>query len=72
MIKKNTKIVFKNGEDERPFDMVGGIPLSKGEVITVHEGNAEKIYEVSDKIVDCYINGDDQTVDITYVIELRK
>ena len=52
--------------------MVGGIPLSKGEIIKVHEGNNVTLYEVADKIVDCFLNGDDQIVDITYIVRRSK
>jgi hypothetical protein len=71
MIKKNTKVIFKNGENKRSEDMVGGIPLSKGETIKVHEGDKVVLYEVVDKIVECFLNGDDQIVDITYIVRTK-
>lgn len=72
MIKKNTKVIFKDGSNEKTEEMMGGIPLSKGEIIKVHEGSNVVLYEVVDKIVDCFLTGDDQTVDITYVVEKKK
>jgi hypothetical protein len=71
MIKKNTKVIFEDGENKRSEDMVGGIPLSKGEIIKVHESDTVVLYEVVDKIVDCFLNGDDQTVDITYIVRKK-
>jgi len=68
MIKKNTKVIFEDGENRRSENMVGGIPLSKGEIIKVHEGDKVLQYEVADKIVDCFLNGEDQVVDITYIV----
>lgn len=71
MIKKNTKVIFQDGENKRTEDMVGGIPLSKGEIIRVHEANGIINYEVVDKIIDCFLEGDDQIVDITYIVKKK-
>ncbi len=71
MIKKNTKVVFENGEDKTSEYMVGGIPLSKGEVIKVHKNSEVIQYEVVEKIVDCYLDQEDQIVDITYVVRKK-
>lgn len=71
MIKKNTKVIFENGENKRSEDMVGGIPLSKGEIIKVHENDKIVLYEVVDKIVDCFLDDKDQTVNITYVVKRK-
>lgn len=71
MIKKNTKVIFQNGENKRSEDMVGGIPLSKGEIIKVHEGDKIILYKVADKTVDCFLNGDDQTINITYLLKTK-
>ncbi len=51
--------------------MPGGIPLSRGETISVHEGENVAVFEVVDKIVDCFMNGSDQIVNITYVVKTR-
>ena len=68
MIKKNTKIVIE-GEDSKRFEALeGGIPLSKGEVISLHEGNKIIKYEVKDKTVECFLNKEDQIVNITYTL----
>ena len=71
MIKKNTKVIFQNGESEKSEEMIGGIPLSKGEIIKVHENNEVEEYEVIDKIVDCFLENDDQIVNITYIVKRK-
>lgn len=73
MIKKNTKIIFEDGEDKKIEEMMGGMPLSKGEVVHMHAENSDKAvdYEVVDKIIDCYLKGEDQIVNITYVLRKK-
>ena len=71
MIKKNTKIVFE-GEGNTKLDALqGGIPLSKGEIISIHEGQKVTKYEVKDKTIDCFFEGEDQIVNITYVLKKK-
>jgi hypothetical protein len=72
MIKKTTKVIFKDGKDEKTEELVGGIPLSKGEIIKVHKNNKIIEYEVVDKIIDCFLDGADQNVDITYIVEKKR
>lgn len=72
MIKKTTKVIFKDGKDEKTEELVGGIPLSKGEIIKVHKNNKIIEYEVVDKIIDCFLDGVDQNVDITYIVEKKR
>jgi hypothetical protein len=71
MIKKNTKVVFEDGENKRAEDMVGGMPLTKGEIINVHQGGEIIAYEVVDKIIDAFFDEEDQVVDITYIIKKK-
>ena len=73
MIKKNTKIVFEGNEGEEKKEWMGGIPLSVGEIIHIYEeGSEEPIdYEVVEKKVDCYIKGEDQNVDVVYVLRKK-
>ncbi len=66
MIKKTTTVIFKSGKSQKAEEMVGGIPLSKGEVVSVHQGKKTVKYVVVDKIVDCFLSGKDQEVQITY------
>lgn len=35
MIKKNTKVIFKDGDFAGEYDWQGGIPLSEGENMSV-------------------------------------
>jgi len=71
MIKKNTKVIFEEGNNRKEEDMVGGIPLSKGEIIKVHNSKDIEEWIVKDKIIDCFLNGEDQTVDITYILKKK-
>ena len=69
MIKKNTKIVIE-GEDSNKFEALqGGIPLSKGEIVSIHEGSKVISYKVKDKTIGCFLEGEDQIVNITYVLK---
>ncbi len=71
MIKKNIKVIFENGDNKRTEEMIGGIPLSKGEILHIHEGNKVVQYEVVDKMVDIFLNNDDEIVNITYIIKKK-
>ncbi|MCX6713971.1 MAG: hypothetical protein NTV48_02600 [Candidatus Vogelbacteria bacterium] len=71
MIKKNTKVVFEDNESSQTEEMVGGIPLSKGEIMHVHRNGETFDYEVTDKIIDCNLDGEDQIVDITYIVKKK-
>ena len=67
MIKKNTKIVFEKDTKEI-LDLKGGIPLSKGEIIKINKEDKIIEYEVIDKKVEISFEGEDQIVNITYVL----
>ena len=70
MIKKNTKIVIEGDEKK---EWTGGIPLSVGEIMHIHEEDGTTAdYEVAEKNVDCYIKGDDQNVDVVYVLKKKE
>ncbi len=69
MIKKNTKIVFEDEKNKKFGNLEGGIPLSKGEVIHFHEGSKVVVYEVKNKGIDCFFEGEDQVVNITYTLK---
>ncbi len=72
MIKKNTKVIFQDEKNQRTEELVGGIPLSKGEVVHVHQkGNKITDYKVVDKTIDCFLNGEDQKVNITYTLKKK-
>ena len=68
MIKKNTKIIIEGGENKKFESLQGGVPLSKGEIINMHEGSKVIKYEVKTKSVDCFLEGDDLIVNITYAL----
>jgi len=72
MIKKNTKIIIEDGVG-KSSEWIGGIPLTVGEIIHLHQDEAAKAidYEVVDKTVDCYLQGDDQIVDIIYRLKKK-
>jgi hypothetical protein len=69
MIKKNTKIIIEGEENKQLEALQGGIPLSKGEIINIHEGPKVVSYKVKDKLIDCLLDGEDQIVNITYVLK---
>ncbi len=71
MIKKNTKVIFVDGNDNQTDDLVGGMPLSKGEIVHVHKNNQLTDYEVIDKNIECFLDGEDQTVNITYTLKKK-
>ncbi|MFH1522226.1 MAG: hypothetical protein ABIE43_00215 [Patescibacteria group bacterium] len=74
MIEKNTKIIFKNGEQIKSEEFIGGIPLSKGEVVQIHKENSEKIidYKVVDKVIDYFLNKKgNQIMNITYTLKKK-
>ena len=70
-IKKNTKIIIEN-EDSSKFEALkGGIPLSKGETVSIKEGSKVSNYIVTDKKVECSFEGEDQIVEITYTFKRK-
>ena len=73
MIKKTTNIVFQDNIGEKTEEMLGGIPLTKGELVHVHNklDDSHSDYEVIDKIIDCELNGKEQKVNIKYVLKKK-
>ena len=72
MIKKNTKIIFKDRKDSIIEELAGGIPLSKDDIVKVHKNKAFVEYKVIDKTVDYFLEGTDQVVNITYTLRALK
>lgn len=64
MIKKNTKMVFEDGSGTE--ELIGGIPLSEGEIVHVWKNQIAVDYVVTKKSVDFIFDGDDQTANIIY------
>ncbi len=71
MIKKNTEIIFEGDKNKKFENLEGGIPLSKGEILHFHEGANIVTYEVKDKAIDCFFEGEDQIVNIIYVLKRK-
>ena len=73
MIKKNTKIIWRDGSNEMIDELKGGMPLSKGETISFRpEKSQEPLeYEVVDKKIDYILDGEDHIVNVTYTIEKK-
>ena len=70
MIKKNTKIIFE-GDSKLSEELSGGMPLSKGETVTVHKNGKTDKYIVADKQIECFMDGKDQEVNITYTLKKK-
>ena len=70
MIKKNTKIIFEDGANAGSDELVGGMPLSKGDIVHMHRDDDVVDYKVIEKTIDCFMGGEDQIVNIVY--KLRK
>lgn len=69
MIKKNTKVIFQDEGAHKEEGWGGGVPLSKGEIVHMHQEDGSVIdYEAVDKQVDCERQEDDQIIDITYTL----
>jgi len=69
MIKKNTKIIIEGEENKKLEALQGGIPLSKGEIIQIHENSKTTSYKVKEKSIDCFLDNEDQIVNITYTLK---
>ena len=69
MIKKNTKIIIEGKENKKLESLQGGIPLSEGEILNIHEGEKITLYKVIKKSIDCFFEGEDQIVNITYTLK---
>ena len=68
MIKKNTIVIF---EDEKTFELKGGIPLAKGETIHFKSEGNSKDYEVVDKKIDYSLEGEDHIITVTYTLRKK-
>lgn len=73
MIKKNTKIIFQ-GEEGESKELIGGVPLSVGEIVQVTEKNSneQKDFEVIDKQIEFIFNGEDQIANIIYTLQRKQ
>lgn len=71
MIKKNTKIIFKDESGKKINELAGGIPLTEGEIIKIYGQDSKEgdDYIVANKKIEFYINEDEQTANITYTLK---
>jgi hypothetical protein len=65
MIKKNTKWII-DGKEE---DLIGGMPLSKGEELSLEKEGSITNYIVSEKKINIIDKGEEKEVNITYKLE---
>jgi len=70
MIKKTTTATFRDGAYQGTYDWEGGIPLSRGEVIKVTIDASQLAYRLVKKDVALEVDGQSQSVAITYEFEL--
>jgi hypothetical protein len=70
MIRKNTKAIFLDGDFKGEYDWKGGIPISKGETMTVKIKGKLLKYKLTGKEMSCNAEGTDQIVDVLYTFEL--
>lgn len=73
MIKKTTQAKFLDGDYQGEYDWKGGIPLSEGEIISIHLANPERNlqYELVKKSMDLFEGGEDQEVKVIYEFKLK-
>jgi hypothetical protein len=69
MIKKNTRAIFREDNKERTEELVGGIPLSIGEIMIINDSEKSVNWKVVDKKVEYANKGEDQFVEVTYTFE---
>lgn len=70
MIKKNTKVIFLNGDFKGEYDWQGGIPLSEGEIMTVKINGKLLKYKLNKKEISCEAEREDQIININYTFKL--
>ena len=70
MIKKNTKAIFIDGDFKGEYDWQGGIPLSKGEIMSVKINGKLLHYRLTKKEISCDAESEDQIVDVIYTFKL--
>jgi len=73
MIKKTTQAIFDDGDYKGTYDWKGGMPLSEGELITIHLQSPERELEyiLTKKTIDFFEQGEDQMVKVEYHFKLK-
>ena len=69
MIKKNTIAIFREDDEERTEELIGGIPLSIGETMLINSSEKSVNWKVVNKKVEYTNKGEDQFVEVTYTFE---
>lgn len=64
MIKKNTKIIFV--DDNTVEEGIGGMPLSKGDIVKINKEGSTTEYEVIQKETELIYKEEDKIVNTTY------
>jgi len=72
MIKKNTKIIFLDKNDALADELIGGIPLTKNEIVNVTKNGVISAYEVTDKKIELIYENEDQIANITYTLKKKQ
>jgi hypothetical protein len=68
MIKKVTKVIFEGEGIEGVEELTGGMPLSVGEIVTIHKNGSDNRFEVVKKGFDIYLDEADPIVDLVYTL----
>ena len=71
MIKKNTKIILLDDNDNPSDELIGGIPLTRGETVLVTKNGSISNYEVIDKNVEFIYEAEDQIANIIYTLKKK-
>ena len=73
MVKENTEITLQDGNTKQILNFSGGVPLSKGDIVNFHADNSDASvqYEVVDKTIDYYVQGEENVMNITYLLVKR-
>ena len=74
MIKKKTKLIFENEKGRKVHNLIGGMPLTKGEIVSFQlEGQNNIIdYEVVAKTTNLLKEGEDWIVNTAYALKRKQ
>lgn len=70
MIKKKTKALFLDGAYQGEYDWEGGLPLCKGEILTVKCKDKSIKYQLLKKEIIFHAKGKEPNAEITYTFQL--
>ena len=69
MIKKTTKVIFEGEEQNSASEQIGGMPLTKGEIVHIHRNGQVLNYVVTEKTIDYFDEAEDKLVSIAYTLK---